>query len=142
MEKKKKEIKKEKALIILILIIIISSLITYFIYNSLKPIEIQTIDMSLTVGDYTGFDVNTSSLIFGTAAPSSFIKRSVNITNIDENTHEIHIKATGDLKKWISISETEFILKKEESKEISIKANIPNDAEYREYEGKLKIIFR
>lgn len=141
-KKTKKKIKKDKAIIILVLIVIIFSALTCIIYTRLKPAEIRTIEMYLTVSNYTGFDVNTSALIFGTVIPSSYVQRTINITNIDENIHKICIKPTGKLAKWIAVSEAEFILKGNESKEIKVKINVPYDAEYGKYTGSLKIIFR
>jgi len=138
----KRYIKKEKAIIILILIVVISFLITYFVYDSFKPVEIKTIDMDLTVGNYTGFDVNTSALIFGTTVPNSYVKRTINITNIDENNHKVSIKAYGELKEWTSISEDSFTLKGDETKEIDVEIRVPTDADRREYTGDLKILFR
>ncbi len=98
--------------------------------------------MHLTVGNYTGFDVTTNALIFGTVMPSSYAKRKINITNINERIHKIYIKPTGELAKWTTLSENKFVLKEGQSKEIAIKIDVPHDAEYREYTGSLKIIFR
>jgi uncharacterized protein YpmB len=136
------KIKKEKVIIILILIVIISSIVTYFIYTSFKPYEIKTTDMYLTVGNYTGFDVNTSALVFGTVKPSSYVKRKINITNTDQIPRTILIRKKGELAEWTSISEKEFILEGNESKEIDIKIDVPYDAEHGKYTGSLKVIFR
>jgi hypothetical protein len=138
----KKEIKKEKAIIILIFVILISIAITCLTYNYLKPSEIQTIDMYLTVGNYTGFDVNISALTFGTIAPTGSAKRTINITSIADKKQKVCIKAQGELKQWTTISEKTFILNKDESKEVEIKVKVPSTAEYRKYNGTLKISFR
>ncbi|MBR9692165.1 hypothetical protein GOV06_05270 [Candidatus Woesearchaeota archaeon] len=137
-----KKIKRERAVIYLLLIAVVVSALTYLVYTNLKPAAIRTIDMHLTVGNYTGFDINTSALIFGTVIPSSYAKRIINITNIDEDIHNVYIEPTGELAEWTSISETEFILIKDESKEIEIIIYAPSDAEHGKHTGRLKIIFR
>ena len=138
----KKKIRREKAVKLLFLVVVFFSLLTYTIYNAFKPAEVKTIEMYLTVGNYTGFDVNASALIFGTVMPSSSAQRTVNITNIDENMHKVYIKPTGELAKWTSISEDKLILKGDESREVKVRVSAPLDAEHGEYTGKLKIIFK
>jgi len=136
------KIKTKRAILTLLLIAAISSISTYFIYTYLESYEIKTIDMHLTVGNYTGFDVTTNALVFGTVMPSSYAKRKINITNINERIHKIYIKPTGELAEWITLSENKFVLKEDQSKEIAIRIDVPYDAKYGEHTGSLKIIFK
>ncbi len=137
-----KKIEKEKAIVLLLLIIAVSSVITYFAYNKFVPAEIRTIEMHLTVGNYTGFDVNTSALIFGTVIPTSSVKRTFNVTNTDDKAHKVFVKVKGSLADWTSFSENRFILAGRESKDIDVIIDVPSDAEYGKYEGMIEILLR
>ncbi|MEA3430526.1 MAG: hypothetical protein U9R08_04600 [Nanoarchaeota archaeon] len=136
------KVKKEKAIIILAIVILVVVAVSYLVYNMLKPDDIQVIDMTIKVGNYTGFDVNTSYLIFGTVVPGGYSKRSIKIKNIDDKKHNVEIVTEGELSDWTKISNNNFIINNGEIKDVDVTIFIPERSDMRKYDGKLAIIFR
>ena len=128
-----------KKLILIALTITAASLFFLGIYN---PVSYDTkkIDMHLTVGSYTGFNVDSDAVYFGTIMPYGIVTRTINITNLDKMSL-VNMKVYGDMKGWIYVSENNFILGPNENKDVRIMIYVPKDAEYKNYEGELKIRF-
>ena len=134
MEKKKK--------IILFLVIIASVVISILVYPYFSPLHIEEIYMYITVGNYTGFNVNTSALFFGTVAKSGSSERYVVVTNEYSEELKVKINIKGELEDWTSLSEKKFMLEKNANKTVNVKVNIPPDAESGGYTGTMEIRFR
>jgi len=125
-------------IMIILLIIIISSFL--IVYNP-TLYETKQIDMYLTVGNYTGFNVDTDAIYFGTIMPSGRGTRIINITNSNQISI-VNIKSYGELKEWIYISENNFILNPNEDKTVNVMVYVPKNIEYKDYKGVLKIRFK
>ena len=133
MEKKKK--------IILFLVIIASVVISILVYPYFSPLHIEEIDMYITVGNYTGFNVNTSALFFGTVAKSGSSERYVVVTNEYSEELKVKINIKGELEDWTSLSEKKFMLEKNANKTVNVKVNIPPDVEFGDYTSTMEIKF-
>ncbi|MBU0929731.1 MAG: hypothetical protein KJ623_01525 [Nanoarchaeota archaeon] len=129
---------KKIFLIIILLILIFSSF--FIIYNSVSY-DTKKLDIYLTVGNYTGFNVDTDAIYFGTIMPSGIGTKIINIANLNQ-TSIINIKVYGGLKGWIYVSENNFILKPNEDRTLEIIVRIPENAKYKDYKGTLKIRFK
>lgn len=138
----KKKVKKEKAIIIIILVIIVASALSYTFYNQVRPNDVKVIDMRLNVGNYTGFDVNTSLLIFGTVVPGGSAKRTINIENIAEEEQKVEIVAEGELADWSYLSKNHFNLQTYEITSVDVTLYVPENATFGNYKGTLEILFR
>ena len=99
------------------------------------------IDINVTVGNYTGINIDNESLIYGTLLPSSSASRDINLTN-GPVISSAHIDSIGYTSKWINIGENDFRLMPNEVKSVPIKISIPSDADYGNYTGTLRITLR
>jgi len=129
---------KKRFLIIILLIIVLSSV--FIIYNTVSY-DTKKLDMHLMVGNYTGFNVDTDAIYFGTIMPFGIGTRIINVANSNQ-TSIVDIKAYGELKGWIYVSENNFILKPNEEKTVKVMVYVPENAKYKDYEGALKIRFK
>lgn len=125
----------KKIIILSLVVLVIASL---FIGHSSTPTA--EIEMFAKVSNYTGFNVDTEAIFFGTLIPSSQSTRIINITN-NNGASLVKLKTKGELKKWVTLSEKQFTLEKDEIKTIKINIAIPKNAQFGEYEGVLKIYF-
>ena len=135
--------KKHKQFNFLIAAVIIASIIVI----SLKflpfflPFEQKEIDMSLTVSNYTGIDVNTSILSFGTAMKSAKVSREIIITNEYNKTIRARLSVSGELSKWAELSEKSLVIQANQEKKAAVSIMVPEDARNGNYTGKLRISF-
>jgi len=122
-------------LILLLFILIIVNLFYYFLI-----LDIKSFDMHINVNNRVGFNV-TNYLEFGTADRHGFSSKTIFIENKNYERARVVVKAYGDLKDWVVVSENNFFMNKGDIKELKVDVYVPSDAEYKEYFGKLKIIF-
>ena len=126
-------------LAILILIILIS--IVNLSFNS-GVLEKKIIPAKVIVGNIYGFDLNSSALTFGMLVPGGSSSRSLNLENKYNKEIKVNIYSEGDIKKFILVSENNFILKENEAKSISFTVSAPLDAHFGTYEGKVYIVIK
>lgn len=134
---------KKKRVFVLVIILFTVSIITLIIsLTSLVVIqEVKTLDIQLKVADHMGFNVDADKLYFGTVPQGNTGSRDILIENKEYKKSVVRLKIRGELKGWVTASENNFILKKEESKLIKMKVTVPEDAELKDYESKLLITF-
>ena len=132
--------KRKNNLLINILLIFVGLIIISSIYSFLI-LEVVSFDMHLNVENRAGFNVTDVSIEFGTVYPGGGGFKEIFIQNKEYKKTRVVIKAYGDLKDWVSVSDNNFILKQNEYKKLKVEVNVPYDAEYKQYYGKLKIIF-
>ena len=140
--KKKSEIKK---LIFILLIIVIASIITILLTRYFLIEKVQTFDLAVNVANRVGFNISKGEsgiLHFGTAPPGSSSSRTLIFDSSDPRPSRVIIKSYGQIKGWIIASENNFILKSNEDKNVTITILIPENAEYGNYAGKIKLIFK
>ena len=133
---------KQKRKVILAIIVLASIFATILIYPYFYPADVKEIDIYLKVSNYTGFNVNTSAVFFGTIIPSGMASRDIIVTNEDAEAHKVNIKIQGELNNWITISENGFSLESEQNRTIKLTLSVPYNAEYGNYTSKVKIIFK
>jgi len=133
--RKSKE-KRNKRDVLLILIIFLGIILLALIYLSFSvSVEKDELEIYLNVGNYTGVDLNTSALTFGTLAKSASASRNILITNENKKSMLVIISVDGQVKEWIDISEKIFVLNADEIKAVKVIAEIPQNAEFGGYNG-------
>lgn len=135
-----KSISLTKAVFILILAGLITSIATLYFLSYFQPFTITDIDMFVTVGNTSGFNIDNTSLFFGTVIRGGSGTRNITVTNNADNTCNIMIEVIGQLSDWSGISENTFMLKKNERKSIKIDVTAPENAAFGDYTGILRII--
>lgn len=133
--------KKKKIIIIAIFILLIIIAAAYLYTSKKKLLEVKEIDMYLTVANYTGFNIDTEAIFFGTVIKGGTARRIITINNYHIESN-VFIVIEGDLKKWVSISDNNFTMHPNESRNITISTSIPQNAEFKNYTGKLRILFK
>ena len=130
---------KEKKLVIFLILIgfLILIININLVGKTNSIIEIREIDASLIVAENTGFDLDNKILSFGKVMPGSSATRQVELENNYGEGVIIRVYARGEIKKFVNSFRIE--LEKDEVKETSIAVNIPIDAKFGEYNGKIFI---
>jgi hypothetical protein len=124
-------------IILILLIFLFSSLIDY-----LSVLEKQERYARVIVSDHYGVDVNWTALIFGMIPPGSSSVRKTTIRNEHNQVVNVEILVKGDIKDFLIISDNDFNLKPDESKEIVFTAIAPKDKEFGIYEGKVSFVIK
>lgn len=140
--KRKSEIKKLAFILLAIVIIsILASLLTqYFLIE-----KVQTFNVFVTVANRVGFNISkgeSNVLHFGTAPPGSSSSRTLVFDSSDPRPSKVIIKSYGQIKSWIIASENNFILACNEDKTVKIIIAVPKNAEFGDYTGRIKLIFK
>lgn len=130
--------KRKNKLITLALIIIVSIL---FIVVSM-PLEKQIIPTKFVAGENMGFDLGPGNLNFGQIVPGYSASREVTISNNFKSPISTKIKSSGPVSDCIIISENNFILQPNESKDVIFSCYAEEGIELKEYNGKIIIITR
>ena len=126
----------EKTIKYLILLAILAFTIP-FILNS--QTEKTIIEASFLMGNTSGFDLNPNELTFGQITQNSSASRAITITNSFNKQKEIHIRASGEIKEYIIVSENNFILNPNESKNITFSIYPTNTTQQQKYSGQIII---
>ena len=98
--------------------------------------------MFLIVDEKIGFDVDESYVHFGSVMPEGSSEKTIVLTNIHSEPLKVNMKTVGELSDWINITENNFILNEYAAKNVTLIANVPFNAEYGNYTGKLIVLFR
>ena len=128
--------------VILLAVVLINVIATILIYPYFYPADIKELDIYLKVSNYTGFNVDTSAVFFGAVARDGKASRDIIVANEDAKSHSVNIKIEGILKDWIIVSDNKFNLNPLQNKTVKLIVNVPSDAGYGNYTGKVRIIFK
>lgn len=128
--------RKNKFLILITAIVILIILISL---NNL-PLSRETIQSRFVVGENMGFDLTPGRLNFGKIVPGNSNTRGLLIENEFDRPVEIIIKSSGEISDNIIVSENNFILNPQESKNVTFSAYAEQSLEFGEYNGQIEII--
>lgn len=134
--------KKRKFVFVMILIFIAGVVISSLFVAMSAPAEIKEFDMYLTVGEHIGFNVDIDAIYFGTLPQEGAGSRRIILKNDEDFSKKVKISASGELADWVWLEENNFVLSKNETKEVRIYVSPPEYAEFGNYTGKLRITFR
>jgi len=148
MENRGKKMKKNKKLnkknVLVIFLIVIIFLLSIFLYSNIldyiSVYETKEIYAEVKVSDRYGFEINDSSLKFGMIPPGNSASKDISLENIYGKEVKIKIYTEGEIGDFITISENDFILKKDEKKQIGFSVVIPLEAEYGIYTGNVTVV--
>ena len=127
-------------LVLLVFIVLLSVIaVLFYIY---LPVETKIVKMQVFVSNYTGFNVDTDALYFGTVPGKGTAERSFSIDNTLDIDLFVHLSTEGNISSFVSISKNDFPIKAKSSDKVKITVNIPDGIEKGEYSGELYVIFR
>lgn len=138
--------KKRKNNLLKSMFFIVIGLIFINLIYSLLILEVVRFDMHLNVENRVGFNITvglngTNIVEFGTIPPGGEGYKEIFIENKDYKKTKVVIKAYGGLKDWVIVSENKFIMKKNDIRKIKVEVYVPYNARYKQYYGRLKIMF-
>lgn len=87
-----------------------------------------------------GFDLSPGKLNFGKIVPNNSASREITIENNFKELIKVSIKSSGEISKYIIVSENNFQIRPSESKNITFTAYTDDLTEYRTYKGEITII--
>jgi hypothetical protein len=128
---------------ILAIILMFSSFFTMLIYSFIVVKEVKIIRTDLEVSDRVGIVVDSDNLRFGKIPPKGVGRRKFNLTNEYEHPLKAQIKIAGDIEPFVKISDNLFWLQPGETREVSVKAYVPENAVIgKKYYGKFYVYLR
>ncbi len=110
----------------------------FFLSSFLKYDEVP---VQLSVSDVVGFNVGTDALYFGSVPPGSSAHRVIHVKNDRFAFGRANIKAFGDAARWLSVSDNNFYLRRDEVRDVEVKVDIPRGLDYGDYNGTLRVYF-
>ena len=128
--------RKNKTLALILTLTII--LTTFLILNA--PLHKQTIPTRFIAGENMGFDLGPGNLNFGKIIPGASASRDIIITNTYQYPTLTTIKSSGEISKYIIVSDNNINLNPNESKNITFSCFPEIGIELKEYAGQITII--
>lgn len=132
---------KNKLFIFLPIIFII--IISYFLFYSFYIVEsVETLKMDIIISNHYGFNLDTDLLHLGRTVPGGVAFHGFKIRNNADHPIKVNIIKKGVLGAWVNLNETEFIMQPQAERTIMVTAYPPQDANFGNYTGELRIPVR
>ena len=106
------------------------------------PVETMTMEMQITVGNITGFNVGTEVVYFGKVPGRGHAERKLNVTNTAGYSLIAYLYADGNISEFVSFSRNGFVLEGNSTEMVSLMADIPEGTKLGDYSGTLYVEFR
>jgi len=128
----------KKILAVILIAVLLYSCYFFFVI----PFETKEIPMYVSVEQIIGFNITNESLAFGAMPPGALAQKNITINNGGDTMEFVHITGTGEVNKWVSVSDNNFFVGSGQEKNITVRAMVPSDAKPGRYEGTLKMQFK
>ncbi len=125
---------------ILIGIALITILITsagFFNYSIYAKKEIHTSVQVVAKG--VGINTDSDQLTFGRKSPGAMSSRFITVQYPQDT--EVRVKIRGDMKSWLYVNESAFLLPANVTRTIEFKIIVPQDTIPNNYSGDISIYF-
>ncbi|NIO23322.1 MAG: hypothetical protein GTN38_04845 [Candidatus Aenigmarchaeota archaeon] len=135
--------KRKNKILITVVAVLLAISFTYLWFENFVIYSTEEVDMHLKVteGYMVGVNTRTDALYFGKVRKGGLSTRKIILDNYDENPHFVQIRTFGDLSKWVYVSDNNFVLPSNESKNVSVSCDVPIDADVGNYTGKLQVVY-
>ena len=136
--------KNLKGLIFLALAFVILILVLFFAFrDSFSVLDKRVIYSKVIVSDHYGFDINNTALVFGMTKPGGgSSSKELMLTNGYSRDVVIDIYISGNISKFLSTPENEFILAQNMTKKVVFSVAIPSNTSYGTYDGNVIIVVK
>lgn len=125
-----------KKIFLVLLLILITSYSLYFFFF---PWDEKELYINLKVENVLGFYINETALMFGTIPPGGIGSKNITLYNEIGTPEFVHITATGNISKWVRVSDNNFFLFGKTTKILQVRVYVPEEAGFGEYDGNLEI---
>jgi hypothetical protein len=135
--------KRNQMIAILAIILMLSSFLTMLVYSLVVVKEVKIIRTDLEISEVVGIVVDSDNLRFGKIPPRGVGRRKFNLTNEYKYPLKVQVKIAGEIEPFVKISDNLFWLQPGETREVTVKAYVPDDAILGEkYYGKFYVYLR
>ena len=101
------------------------------------------IPMDIKVGDVVGINIDADALHFGTLMGTGCSNRLITVKHEYNYPVKVMISIIGELESWTSIEENNFILNKNQEREVKFNVCAQPDAvKYKDYTSTARIVFK
>ncbi len=137
------KIRKNKYLLFSIIVFFLSLLFFVFaiLLNQSLMLEKKEISAILKVGNIAAFNLDNSTLSFGTITPGTTSSRNFEIENNYPFIIVAHLDSVGNISRFLTFEKKIKILPKEK-KIVNIGTILPVEKDHGGYSGKMIIIFK
>ena len=97
--------------------------------------------MDVIVSDHYGLNLDTDALHFGRVKTPGGADRAIIISNTYEKPVKVLISTRGEIRDWVFINESRFILNPDEVRNVTFSLNVPENIAQGNHTGTVKIIF-
>ena len=139
-----KQIDIYKAVLLIISAILITVGVTSIIYSAYKIADYKEYPIYLQVAsdNQLGFDIRKDAISFGKVPVDSTGIIKINLAHNSPNPLNVVMESSGQTKKFVVITENNFVLEPGVTKTIEIYAVVPANAQFGNYTGKLEVLFK
>jgi len=139
--KKKKVIKSNQLIVLMVCAALVAVGLVMLFFSLFAIYKAYEVDMTVFVSNASGFNTDTDMLNFGKAAPGNANSRMMVMSHDYKKPLLVSFRKSGNISGFVDLPE-EFYLEPGLTKEVSINAIIPIEAQQGRYDGKLTVYFR
>jgi len=116
---------------------------TLFVMLANSP-RVETLQAEVTIKDdgFLGFAADPGIANFGSVPRGNVGERAIILRNENEFPETIKFTAKGEIGPWISFQENNFVLGRNETKQVIVNVNVPNDAALGVHKGEIVTLMR
>jgi hypothetical protein len=138
---KRRKINHSKLLALVACSVFVTIGIVLLFFSFYAVFKVYDLEMSIIVSDKSGFNTDTDKVNFGKAMPGNSNSRVIVMEHDYGRPLLIHFKESGNISRFVQLPD-DFYLEPGLSKEVTLSATVPKDAQKGYYEGRLKVYFR
>lgn len=107
----------------------------FVLFDSSLVLEKKEINAKVVVSDKIGVEVNGSALAFGTVPRGGGSIKKIMIKNDYDFEVRVNVYSEGSISEFLEVEENNFILKKDEERDLRFVVKTPSSVENGVYEG-------
>lgn len=129
-----------KVVLLLVMIFFLGSIFTILIYTKYNIYEYREINMSVRIQNgSSSFNTSTEELNFARIYPGGEVAKKIQLHSLIRS--RVRIEKEGNISDFIYVSDNNFIIQDNETRQLEVSLIVPADALEGAYNGKLKIYF-
>jgi hypothetical protein len=132
--------KSYKLAVICLSVLFILFSVGILVYDFYFTSDVIATPMLYQTSNKLGINTNTDALNFGKNIPGSTSTRQINISNTQKYSVSVSIKLTGDLAQFVTVSDNDFILAPNATREIIFYVQTPKDTPQMNFTGVATVV--
>ena len=134
--------RKNKILVTVVAVLLAVSF-TYLFFEHFVIYSVEELGMHIKVveGRLIGVNTDADAIYFGSVGHGGISTRKIILDNYDERPHFVQIRTFGEISEWVFVSDNNFVIEPNGSKNVSVSCEVPMDVEARNYTGTLQAVY-